>query len=279
MKCILIPVDFNAATQSVLSYVASFCKDVPVEHVILFKNFHLPAIASILPDANYVEDGNGRCIEEIALISSQLEEMTCLLRKLIPLPITVEKYLIYDKWLPAIQSLIDLRKPELVILGNDPHAEINDGIIAEKIIPFSKSSTVSVLIVPIDAVYKKLNRVLIPTSFENMARLRLMQKLCISNAWLHATMLVLNVDTTGKYMMVRDEHVPLLNEYLKGYHYQITYSAEQDIVQEILTYAKKSDVQLIMALPGKHSFLHGLLHKSVTETFALNAHHPVLLLK
>jgi len=92
-------------------------------------------------------------------------------------------------------------------------------------------------------------------------------------------MLVLNVDTTGKYMMVRDEHVQLLNEYLKGYHYQITYSAEQDIVQEILTYAKKSDVQLIMALPGKHSFLHGLLHKSVTETFALNAHHPVLLLK
>jgi len=279
MKCILIPIDFNPLTQNLLSYVISFSKEIHVDHIILFKNFHVPLIAKVLPDANYVESGNDNFIAASEKMRLQLNEMSDKLRKLVPSHTAVEKYLIDDKWLPAIESIIALRKPDLVILGNNPHAEINDSIIAEKIIPFSKASSVPVLVVPIDAVYKKLNRVLIPTSFENLDRLHLMKKLCISQNWLNATLLVLNVDPTGKFMAVSGEHIRLLDEYLKGYHYQIIYSGADNIVKEILAYAKKSDVQLILALPGKHSFLYGLVHQSVTEAFALNAHHPVLLLK
>jgi len=279
MKCILIPVEFNSATQNVLSYVISFCKDVPVEQIILFKSFHLPFIAKVLPDANYIDAGNEKYIEETERIRVQLDEMTDCLKKLLPSRITVEKYLIDDKWLPAIYSLIELRKPELVILGNDPSAKLSDGIIAENIVPFAKGTTVSVLIVPVDAVYKKLKRVLIPTSFENMDRLRLIRKINTSNNWLHATMLVLNVDAGARYRALRNDHKQLLDEYLQGYHYQVTFSEATDIVREILSFAKKSDVQLIMALPGKHSFLYRLAHHSITETFTLCAHHPVLLLK
>jgi len=279
MKCILIPVEFNSATQNVLSYVISFCKDVPVEHIILFKSFHLPFIAKVLPDANYVDAGNENYIEETECMRVQLDEITESLKKLLPTKTTVEKYLIDDKWLPAIERLIELKKPELVILGNDPHAELNDGIIAEHIVPFAKATTVSVLVVPVDAVYKKLNRVLIPTTFENLDRLRLIRKINISNNWLHATMFVLNIDPKDKYKTLGKEHRQLLNEYLQGYHYQVTFSGANDIVKGILSFAKKSDVQLIMALPGKHSFLYRLTHHSITETFALNAHHPVLLLK
>jgi len=279
MKCILIPVEFNPATQNVLSYVISFCRDVSVDNIILFKSFHLPFIAKVLPDANYVDAGNERYIEETERIRVKLDEMTDSLKKLLPVDTSVEKYLIDDKWIPAINNLIELRKPELVILGNDPHAALNDGIIAEHIVPFAKTTTTSVLIVPIDAVYKKLKRVLIPTSFENMDRLRLMRSIHISNNWLHATMFVLNVDTSAKHRVLGIEHKQLLDEYLQGYHYQVTFSNAPDVVKEILNFAKKSDVQLIMALPGKHSFFYRLAHNSITETFALNAHHPVLLLK
>lgn len=279
MKCILIPVDFTAVTQDVLSYAAAFCKETSVDQIILFKNFHVPLIAQLLPDANMLEISTEEITAQKDITRVQLDELGAKMVADVPAHVQVISCLTDGQWLHAVREAIEKYQPDLVLLGNDPLVEDNESIISEKIVPFSKASSAPVLIVPKNTLYQKLKKVLIPTSFENLERLRLMDDLCTSQAWLEAEILVLNVDPNGKSMMVREEHGPVLDSYLKNFHYQVTYSGEKEVVETILEFAKDNEVQLIMALPGKHSFLYGLTHKSVTETFALNSTHPVLLLK
>jgi hypothetical protein len=47
----------------------------------------------------------------------------------------------------------------------------------------------------------------------------------------------------------------------------------------ILNFTQTKDVQLIVALRGKRSFLYYLTHKSISEAIYRNAKEPVLILK
>jgi hypothetical protein len=279
MKCILIPIDFTAVTHNVLDYAAAFCKQNPVEKVILFRNFHVPLIAQVLPDANMIEVSAEEVREEKELTREKLRELGEVFAGALSADIQVICFLAEGKWLASAQNCIEKYKPDLVMLGNDPIAEDNESIIAEKIVPFSKSSSVPVLLIPKAAVYQKLKKVLLPTSFENLERLHLMEELCISQAWLDAEILVLNVDPDGRNSGNHEKHLAILGTYLNNYHFQVSYSYAKNIVQTILDFAQLHEVQLIMALPGQHNFFYNLTHRSVTETFALGSNHPVLLLK
>lgn len=51
------------------------------------------------------------------------------------------------------------------------------------------------------------------------------------------------------------------------------------VLQDILHAAEERKVQMIVALPRKHSFFYHLTHQNITQGIVLNAAEPVLILK
>jgi hypothetical protein len=60
---------------------------------------------------------------------------------------------------------------------------------------------------------------------------------------------------------------------------KIYYSYDKNIINGILTFASSNETDLIIALPGKHSFLYYLTSTSISEGIYQNVNQPVLILK
>ena len=73
-----------------------------------------------------------------------------------------------------------------------------------------------------------------------------------------------------------EQHV---HERLRDYKHEICYSSDKNIINGILSFTEKHKIQLIISLPGKHSFLYYLTHKSISDAICRNAREPVMILK
>jgi hypothetical protein len=70
-----------------------------------------------------------------------------------------------------------------------------------------------------------------------------------------------------------------LHEYLKNFKHEIYYETDKNVINGILQFKKLDEVQLMIALPGVHSFLYSLTHKSVSEALYKKCPLPVMILK
>jgi hypothetical protein len=95
----------------------------------------------------------------------------------------------------------------------------------------------------------------------------------------HPELMVLNVDT-GKPRALKPEAIEeQLQRILQSYQYEIHYTQNRYILQGILNFTVEHPYQMIVALPGRHSFFYNLTHSSITQALTLNAQKPVLILK
>jgi hypothetical protein len=54
---------------------------------------------------------------------------------------------------------------------------------------------------------------------------------------------------------------------------------KKDVLKSVLHTAAELKVQVIVALPGKHSFFYNLTHQNIMHGIVMNAIRPVLILK
>jgi nucleotide-binding universal stress UspA family protein len=278
MKSILIPVDFSAASRNTLHYIADFSHDFHVEEILLLKVYHVPLLSQLLPSPDMLQLGVAEMAESHREAEIKFQALVEEFKLRIKKTVTVNAIFVTDKLLPAVSRIGKLHESELIVIGNALDDDPNN-ILKEQMVPIARQSVVPVLLIPSGVTYHKLERVLLPTSFENLERLKSFKKLCKSQAWLKADIIVLNVDAMHRHDEIAEDDNQVLDKYLDNFQYHIEYSYGSDVAKDILKSAQEHQIQVILALPGRHSFFHNLTSESVTKSFALDAHFPVLLLK
>jgi len=180
-------------------------------------------------------------------------------------------------------EIIEDEHPELIVVGSDNINYSSNSFVAGNVISIAKISPVRVLIVPSHYAYQYVERALVPVNFSTVNTLdKIEQHTAKTPQWRNKKLLVLNVDPKEKYMNTDDEFIKaekILHEYLQNFQHEVFYSNNKNIIEGLQEFAKTHEVQLIIALPGKHSFLYSLTHKSISEAIYSNAQHPVLILK
>jgi len=280
MKTIVIPVDFSETSTNALIYATELVKDIDVERIILLKSFYKSVYEQLLPSADFVQLNAEDIQAERDQINEQLKSLTDKLLKKCNPSIRIQTAISELPLLRSIHQLIADEHPDLLILGSDNSlVQQTESYIGQQLIGIAKTSPIPVLIVPADANYKKIERVLVPCDFDTVSRLNLLKDADGPLDWIRPKLLVLNIDPKQKHLSHEDEHIDALKDLLEDYDYTINYTEDRNIVQGILKFARSNDVQLITALPGKYSFFYKFTHSSTTEALAMDSNHPVLILK
>jgi hypothetical protein len=134
----------------------------------------------------------------------------------------------------------------------------------------------------VDKDFSGIRKVLLPCDFKNLANLAPLKTLQDSNLRLKTKLLVLNVDPALRRAEPDEKFREVersLDSYLKNIAHELYYSDDPDILSGILNFAEDKDVDLIIALPGKHSFFYSMTHKSISQHLSVNGQTPVLILK
>jgi nucleotide-binding universal stress UspA family protein len=275
MKTILIPVDFSATSDNALKYAAEFSCDNAVERIILLKTFYVSIYEQILPSADFVQVSAADIQLERNNQISQLNEYK---NRLSPgCKAIVEIELSEEPLLRAIHSSVDVHQADLLMVGSDGAGEST--YIGELVISIAKSVPVPVLVIPSMASYQKITNALVACDFRSVAGIGLLKHLKDTSMWLRPELSILNIDPDNANLIRAQDYEAELETLLEGYRYEIFYTIDHDIVRGILDFASGHDVQLIVALPKKHSFFYNLTNSSISQALTLNAEKPVLILK
>ena len=281
MKTLLVPVDFSDTSDNALEFAMQWSRKYEYDRIILLKSLYDSMFESIIVSAEY-----GNVNQDYKLI--EREETVAALDKLcqkVAVALPAVKVMTAVSEYPLIRSIIEVVEEEivdLIILGSDHYSYSSDSYISGHVITIAKISPVRVLIVPADYIYQPVRNSLVPCDFNAIQWLEKLNSLPRSTAWGEVTMEVLNVDPKERYVNPDDQFRSAeekLHQILKNFPHHIYYTNETDIITGIMNFESKHPVEIIIALPGKYSFLYTLTHKSISEAIYKNAKKPVLILK
>lgn len=179
--------------------------------------------------------------------------------------------------LRAIHEAIVTVQPDVIIAGSD--SEDEESSIGDEIISIAKSSPVPVLVIPSACKYETIQSVLVPCNFKDLSNLELLSGLKAIESQEEVKLELLNVSSKSNQNGNKEEIEASIQELLIDHNYNLNYSSNDNVVDGILEFADTNPIQVVIALPGKHSFFYRLTHSSITQALTQNSSKPVLLLK
>ncbi|MDQ0108455.1 nucleotide-binding universal stress UspA family protein [Chitinophaga terrae (ex Kim and Jung 2007)] len=277
MKTLLVPVDFTPTSDETVRFATAWSKQYEYNRIILLKTFYENVFSGIVWSADYA------AVDHVSVNADREEAQARL--QIMAAAITAEneniQVTIALSESPLLRAVIDLARQEeatMIVLGSNPHVA-EEGLIARNLIAIAKASPVRVLVVPAGYTFRPVDKALVPFDFKALHVLGKLQHIAIPANWAITRLLALNVNTgDGEYKPDAATEAEL-HEYLSPFQYDIHYESSKDIIGHVSEFTAANDVQLIVALPGKHSFLYTLTHKSISEAITRSAKVPVMILK
>ena len=282
MKTLLIPVDFTTASQNAINFAAEWSSKYLYERIILLRSFYTSMYEGAIMSgefANVDQDYLNRTrIQE----RQQLDELCKRLAEKTGPEIKVQTAVTELPLLRGIIEVIKKEQPVMVLVGSDQANSDNESLISGNVINIGKISPVRVLIVPENYQYKEIKKSLVPCDYSAIESLNKVNTLHATPQWRKVELLVLNVDSKQRHLNPDEKFKNAeksLHEYLKNFHHKIYYVQDKNVINGILNFTKSNEVEMLIALPGKYSFLYALTHKSVSEALYRNTKIPVMILK
>jgi nucleotide-binding universal stress UspA family protein len=282
MKTLLVPVDFTPASENAVDFAAEWSRKYLYERIILVKSFYTSMYESVIMagefanvDQYYLNRTREREKGRLNILCKELNEKT-------GDGIMVQSSVSELPLVRTINQLVKAEQPEMILLGNDQVNNSNSAFVSGNVISIAKSSPVRVLVVPADYSYKPIQEALVPCDFNTIEALNKINSLRSSPRWRDVRLLVLNVNVKKDHINPDEKFKAAeksLHDYLKNFKHEIYYAEEKNVIRGILHFPQINEVQLMIALPGRYSFLYSLTHKSISEALYNNTVVPVMILK
>lgn len=280
MRTILVPVDFTSTTENAVRIAADWAKAYEYQNIILLKT-------AGESEFDYLHIAEGHSFVNEESVNNLLQRTELLFAQLMKIvaeksaEIKVSKVL--SDW-TLTRSINELLKNEpsveLIILGSDDQTSTTESFVSEHIISIARTSPVKTLIVPHSYHYTPVKNIFIPCDIKGIKRL---ERLFNHKSVIHkqdVRLSFLNVNSREKEdESQKKELEDYIREHLTEIPSSIHYSHDENIIRGILNFAASDKADLIIALPGKHSFLYYLASRSISEGIYQNTHQPVLILK
>ena len=282
MKTLLIPVDFTDATDNAVNFAAEWCEKYHYERIILLRSFYTSMYENVIMAGEFANVDQDYLNETRVHEKEQLDLVCKTMSETVGEGIEVQSAVSEIPLVRSIFEIIKQEEPVMILLGSDNSHISNDAFVSANIIKIARISPVRVLIVPVGYQYHTIHEVLVPFHFNTVRALDKINRLRSSPQWQGVKLLALNIDAKPRNLNPDKnfrEGEESLHNYLKNFEHEIYYEAHKNVIDGILNFSKINRVQLLIALPGVHSFLYSLTHKSVSEALYRRCKLPVLILK
>ncbi|AZA84131.1 hypothetical protein C1637_16720 [Chryseobacterium lactis] len=282
MRTILVPIDFTSTTENAVRVAAEWAKHYEYQHIILLK------IAGE-SEFDYLHIAEGHSFVNEESINNLLERTELLFDQLSTIVTEISPEIKVSRLLSdwaLTRSINEVLKNqpsiELIILGSDDSTSSNESFVSDNIVSIARTSPVKTLIVPNSYRYSTIKNIFIPCDLNGIKKLERLfhHKSVIQKKDVH--LLFLNINTkedTDISPEKKRELETYIQQHLTDIPSSIHYSYDENIINGILNFASSNDTDLIIALPGRHSFLYYLASRSISEGIYQNTNQPVLILK
>lgn len=282
MRTILVPIDFTSTTENAVRVAAHWAKNYNYQNIILLK------IAGESEfDYLHIAEGHSFVNEEsinslLEKTESRFDQLSKVVTEISP-EVKVSRLLSDWALTRSVNEVLkNQQSVEMIILGSDDSTSSHESFVSDNIISIARTSPVKTLIVPNSYQYSSINNIMIPCDVNGIKKLERLfhHKSMIQKQDVHLSFL--NINTNDKTDINPDKKKALedyIHQHLTEIPSSIHYSYDENVINGILSFAASNNTDLIIALPGRHSFLYYVANRSISEGLYQNTNVPVLILK
>ncbi len=266
MKKFLVPVDFSDTSINAAKYAIALTNDISDAEVILYHVYSRISFATLTSK----EEGSRQKVTEAELydLKSKISEENSNISIVAEEGSFIES--IYDY---AMGNSIDM-----IVMGITGSSRISQVFMGTNTLNVIRHIDCPVMIVPSEAKYTGLKKVVFTSDFKDVARTTPFISLKKILDTFHPELDILNVDSehyvelTPEYKIERDA----MEEKLGSYNPQFSFLRSYDFLEGISSFVDTKEMNAIITVPRKHSFLSHLFKTSHTKRLAYHSRIPII---
>jgi len=270
MKKFLVPTDFSDTSKNAARYAVQMLENKPGTQITLYYVYDTPAGSdgSLLTEDDLDRQtilgrALGSMKDDLSAIGSvQIETVAEHGSSLID---NIERYVRHNGIDMVIMGITGATRVEQVLMGSNALKLAREGVCP-------------VMIVPPDAEYAEIKEVAFTSDFKDVDTTTPVAPIKALLDLFKPTLYVINVDSehyveiTEQYKVERTK----LEKYFKAYNPQFAFIRLFDFVEAINNFTNDHQIDLIITVPRKHSFITNLFKTSHTKKLAYHSTVPIV---
>lgn len=266
MKTFLVPVDFSDTSENAAEYAAALTKDIPGANIILYN------VYSRISFASFTEDEDSRK----AITDLELNDLRTGLLPKTTAGISFESE--EGSFIENIQRYVLGNHVDMVIMGITGSSRIKQVFMGTNTLNVIRHINTPVMIIPPDAKFNGLKKVVFTSDFKDVARTTPFPSLKNILDTFKPKLEILNVDSEH-YIELTDEFKierESMEEKLNSYNPEFSFLRAFDFLEGINRFVETKEIDAIVTVPRKHGFLSQLFKTSHTKKLAYHSHVPTI---
>ena len=275
MKTILVPTDFSDTAYNAAMYALALSKSLGAARIVLYHAYELivpiPDVPTMIPMVN-PDDLREASMEGLEKMKNELGALV---------PAETSLVIRADNTLLAatIEEVCKNEEADLIVMGITGGSKLEEVLVGSNTIDVVKNTSYPVLIVPGNARYKAIEKIVFAADLRKVAETTpvepLKKLLHIFNAELH----VINIDHESRHFSTDTPFETLmLDTLLEDFHPEYHFIDNPNVVEGIVEFAEENHADLILTIPKKHGLFEGIFKRSRTSKLAYQTHIPLLTL-
>ena len=274
IKRILVPVDFSGTAANAVRYALAFGKslgeaEVRIAHVFMpqvdsdYPNF-IPPMPEFVNFRHKMLEDFCEEIEEIKHLDGMLLEK--------------------EIWIgfPADELVRHSGEYDLIVMGTTGEGGLLNKVFGSVSTAVAQRADCPVILVPNEAVYSRINRVLYAGHYD-AADTRMVEQLLAFNEQFHACIHFVNVsDPDAKANRFEQEKEQIFSVLFRegepSFAFEIAELEGDSVAGTLNDYAEKHKTELIVLVTRRRNFWEQLFHKSVTRGLVRITQQPLMVL-
>lgn len=274
MKAILVATDFSPSASNAAHYAAHLAVQLQVEHLILYHAYQMMPVSTEVP-VNLV-----RSMEQLQENSE--ESLQRLKQNLLNVTGSDMLILIKAEFAELVEGSSNLAKvceAGLIVIGSSGKGFGDRLLMGSATRKLLKKCPFPLLVVPGEATFRPIRKMLLGCDLSQVADTIPIVKLIQLVKGFHAQLQVVNVtageqEDSGK---AKEEHA--FYDLFEDLDPSVQYIEGSDVSKGILAYAVQHEVDMIMVVAKKHTFLERLTKTSVSNKLASKSDIPLLIIR
>ncbi len=267
MKSFLVPVDFSDTSVNAAEYAVALTKDIPGASIVLYHVYSRISFASITEK----EEGSRKMVTD-----KELEDLKANLLTGNNVNISTESE--EGSFIENIQRYVLGNHVDMVIMGITGSSRLTQVFMGTNTLNVIRHITTTVMIIPPNAKFTGLKKVVFTSDFKDVARTTPFQSLKNLLDTFKPELQILNVDSEH-YIELTDEYKierVCMEDKLGSYNPEFSFLRAFDFLEGINRFVDTKEMDAIITVPHKHGFLSQLFKTSHTKKLAYHSHVPTI---
>ncbi|HLV38536.1 universal stress protein [Xanthomarina sp.] len=277
MRKILIPTDFSVNSMNAIKYALELFKyeisQFYIMHTYQEEIYATPVIANREELDAITEMIQKKSLENLEKILQEIQEIS-------PNP-RHEYHIVSSKNLlvEGADEIVDKENIDIIVMGTRGETNDKKSTFGSHTLQVLKYVQCPVLAIPENYSYTQPKHILFPTNFMIPYKRRELKLLCDIASPYRAIIDVLYVSRSEKLSLRQEDNLAFLKGTVCKNQIELVVKKEIDILETINNYVETQDVDMLVMVNSRHSFLENILYPSTISKLSLKLHIPFLALQ